>query len=272
MPNSDRQVQHITRDSVSSDEVLVLPGPNSELMPGVTWGRHDCLFTPAYWAAQVFHHADELGRAPIRLGDTLVEEVAACLLGGHGAPAETGLAAFQAVRNAGLLDGDLPSEADILSVLSRPLVVRGRIVHYRFARRRSRYLSAAVSALRKTEIADDSHAKFRDDLTRIDGIGLKTASWITRNWLDSDAVAVLDIHVLRAGCIMGIFPAGADVRRDYKILESAFLNFAGAISVRASRLDALIWRQMKSAGQIGLRAAARALQRSTASNTLMQAA
>jgi thermostable 8-oxoguanine DNA glycosylase len=167
-------------------------------------------------------------------------------------PSEVGIAAFKAVKRAGLLEG-APTEGDVESVLSRPLVLNGRSVHYRFCRPRSRYLSAAIRDLRRLDIQDKPHTEFRDLLTTIDGIGLKTASWITRNWLDSDEVAVLDVHVLRAGEIIGLFDPQASISRDYRILERRFLAFAAAISVRASRLDALIWRQMKSSGTIGLR-------------------
>jgi endonuclease III len=38
------------------------------------------------------------------------------------------------------------------------------------------------------------------------GIGPKTASWIARNWLDADDVAILDIHIMRVGQVIGLFP------------------------------------------------------------------
>lgn len=251
---------------------LRLPAAHCHVLPGVRWGRHDCLFTPAYWAAQAWHHAAELTAAPLRLGRTLVEEVAACLLGGHGTPAEIGLAAFESVRRAGLLVSAPASAADVEAVLARPLLICGRTVRYRFARQRAIYLASALSRLSRNSIDSSSHRRFRDELTSIHGIGLKTASWITRNWLDSDEVAVLDVHVLRAGCIMGLFPHSARIDRDYLELEDAYISFARAISVRASRLDALIWRQMRFAGILGIRAAARALKRSTESDMLPAAA
>jgi thermostable 8-oxoguanine DNA glycosylase len=216
------------------------------------------LFTPAYWAAQAWHHANELVSAPLRIGKSLTEEVVACILGGHGAPAEIGLAAFEAVRAAKLTDGPSPTASEVEEVIARPLDVGGRLLRYRFARQRSRYVAAAIGFLRRAVLNQDCHRKFRDELTSIDGIGLKTASWITRNWLDSDEVAVLDIHILRAGCIMKLFPADANLGRDYKGLENSFLSFANAISVRPSRLDALMWRQMRTAGDVALRCAARA--------------
>ena len=77
------------------------------------------------------------------------------------------------------------------------------------------------------------------------GIGPKTASWIVRNWLGSDDVAILDVHVLRAGILMGLFPEDCRLPKDYEVLEKKFLDFARAIQVRASLLDAIMWRDMR---------------------------
>ena len=97
----------------------------------------------------------------------------------------------------------------------------------------------------------------RDWLLRIKGIGLKTASWIVRNWLDSDDVAILDIHIFRAGLLAGFFNGADSVERDYIRMENRFLAFAHALGARASILDAIIWWQMKQAGSLAHQAIAR---------------
>jgi hypothetical protein len=74
------------------------------------------------------------------------------------------------------------------------------------------------------------------------GIGPKTASWIARNWLDADDVAILDIHIMRVGQVIGLFPLEQTVERHYMALEERFLRFAELLDVRASELDAIIWR------------------------------
>ena len=61
-----------------------------------------------------------------------------------------------------------------------------------------------------------------------------------------DDVAILDIHVLRAGAIAGFFGPGLKVERDYLALEEQLLRFSEAIGVRASELDAVIWYEMMS--------------------------
>jgi thermostable 8-oxoguanine DNA glycosylase len=167
-------------------------------------------------------------------------------------PAEVGQAAFYAVRNAGLLLKPA-SNTDYAQILSKPLCVNGRPTRYRFWRQRSNYLASALKKLSELNLDSKCHVKFRDQLTQLDGIGLKTASWITRNWLDSDRVAVLDVHILRAGHIVGLYEPNATPSKQYHELEDRFIEFANAISVRTSRLDALIWRQMKASGDIGIR-------------------
>jgi thermostable 8-oxoguanine DNA glycosylase len=79
----------------------------------------------------------------------------------------------------------------------------------------------------------------------IPGIGPKTASWIVRNWTGTDEVAILDVHVIRAGQLIGLFPKHIRLPRDYSALEARFLEFSHALKVRASLLDAIIWREMR---------------------------
>ena len=78
------------------------------------------------------------------------------------------------------------------------------------------------------------------------GVGPKTASWIVRNWLGSDQVAILDIHVVRAGLLMNLFSPEDDVSKDYPCMEAKFISFSQALGVPTSDLDALIWWMMRT--------------------------
>jgi N-glycosylase/DNA lyase len=113
------------------------------------------------------------------LGASLSEEVAACLLGGHGIPAEAGLAAFARLRESGLLQRQSLA-AEIENALALPLKVGGRAVQYRFARQRSKYLSLCLRRI-AVESPPAGDRAFRDWLRGFPGLGPKTASWITRN-------------------------------------------------------------------------------------------
>jgi thermostable 8-oxoguanine DNA glycosylase len=220
-----------------------LPPPDADVLPGVPWGRFDALFTPAFWAGRVWLQADTNTTETFRLGSTLTEEVVACLLGGHGLPAAVGLAAFHQVRAAGLCVGR-PSASEVEVVLRQPLLVRGRPVHYRFPRQRASFIAGSLARLSSVPLPT-CDVELRALLETLPGIGPKTASWITRNWMESDRVAIIDIHIQRAGVLAGIFPASWTPARHYRRLEERFLAFADAIQARACLLDNLMWQEMR---------------------------
>lgn len=222
-----------------------LPAAESEVLPGVLWGAVDAFPTPAYWTYQVMARRI-CGTSPrYRLGTTLAEEVSACLLGGHGIPAEVGVAAFRRLQGLGVLSST-PSESKLLDLLSQPIDLNGRPIRYRFAGQKARYLSCALSLLSAERPPEHNGRGLRDWLLQIPGVGYKTASWIARNWLDADDVAILDIHILRAGALSRFFDDRLTVERDYVELEAQFLRFAAAIGVKASELDAVMWLEMMS--------------------------
>lgn len=225
---------------------IELPKPDDEVIPGVPWGAVEAFPSPAYWAYQVYSRRLHGDRIDYKLGVTLKEEVGACLLGGHGIPASIGLAAFHQVRDRGAFGDEAPSENILLEWLKEPMSVDGRMVKYRFAKQKARYLAAALQKL-STEYPPQSTGKaLRDWLLDIPGIGYKTASWIARNWLDADDVAILDIHILRAGLLGRFFEGNLTVERHYLQLEEQFIRFSKGLGVRASELDALIWLEMMS--------------------------
>lgn len=222
------------------------PPPESEVLPGTPWGSIDAFPTPAYWAYQVYARRLQGNRINYKLGTTLKEEVGACLLGGHGIPANVGLAAFEHLRALGAFTGEPPSEVTLLQWLQSPLEIEGRRVHYRFAKQKSRFLAAALLRLEMEIAPTQSGKELRNWLLAIPGIGYKTASWVARNWLDADDVAILDIHILRAGMLGRFLQPDLTVERHYLELEEQFLKFSMGLGVRASELDALIWLEMMS--------------------------
>lgn len=226
------------------------PPAHHEVMPGVMWGPIEAFPSPAYWAYQVWANEQQPNSINYKLGSTLPEEVGACLLGGHGIPASVGLAAFAHLKKKGAFKGDVPCEQQLLDWLSEPMIVAGKTVRYRFARQKSRYLHAALVLLATQEAPLCSGQALRGWLLAIPGVGYKTASWIARNWLDADDVAILDIHILRAGALGGFFTPGLTVERHYLRLEEQFLALSHGIGVRPSMLDALIWYQMMSAPSV----------------------
>jgi thermostable 8-oxoguanine DNA glycosylase len=235
-------------------ETLELPSPDAEVLPGIKWGRFDQLFTPAFWFSQAWHAENRDRITLYRLGDTLLEEMVACLLGGHGMRAEVGLAAFHRLKGRGLLQYPDSSEAAIFRALVEPLSVHGgKQVKYRYPSQRARFIANAIKRLYHESAPVHSDLALRSWLQGFDGVGPKTASWITRNLLDSDNVAIIDIHVFRAGVLIGIFDPKADVSRHYSRLESRLVALAQAMQVRLASLDTLIWGHMRHLASLAIK-------------------
>jgi N-glycosylase/DNA lyase len=241
--------QTITSTVNGKTRELLLPDCDEEVLPGIKWGHHYATFTPSFWASLAWFKQVEAQSIGHRIGETLAEEITACLLGGHGIPAEVGLAAFRRLREQGLLKGLPVTKERLCEALSVPLILNDRQVRYRFALQRSKYVSEALTRLAEGQPPYNDLA-FRNWLLEFRGVGPKTASWITRNWLNSEKVAIIDIHIYRAGLLIGLFSRDESPARHYFQMEQKFLDFASNIGVRASCLDALIWRQMKDAGSM----------------------
>src|SRR5271156_1304098 len=138
-----------------------LPSPDQLVFPGLPWGAVEAFPTPAYWTYQVLARRLVDQSVRYRLGSSLEEELAACLLGGHGIPARVGVAAFQRLRSRGILAGS-PSEQELLAELAEPLSINGRVIRYRFARQKASYLSAALRGIREHSPPVSSGRALRD--------------------------------------------------------------------------------------------------------------
>ena len=131
-------------------EELFLPPGAEEVMPGVIWGPPDELFTPSFWKYQSEAQIYRNRYSSHRLGDTLLEEIAVCLLGGYGIPAEMGLAAFERLKDHEVLQGTA-TETQMFQLLSEPFNMAGRLRQYRFAAQKARYLSRALGMAKNLE-------------------------------------------------------------------------------------------------------------------------
>lgn len=225
---------------------LFIPAKSDEVMPGVRWGASEEVFTPSFWKYQseARGHTNKSGQH--KLGENLFEEIAVCLLGGYGIPAEMGMVAFERLRGQGFLQGGA-TEEQMRASLKEPFIVGGRERRYRFAAQKASYLA------RSLQLAQDLDPRLhprdlRDRLLTLPGIGPKTASWVVRNHTDADDVAIIDVHLHRACVMMDVFEPHSDPSKEYFKLEDLFLRFAEAIKVRASLLDAIIWDFMRRIG------------------------
>ncbi len=208
------------------------------------WGDAASFGTAAYWIAQYLLAFGTTRPRHLALGSSLAEETIACLLGGYGIPAEMALAAFLALRREGLLTSPGSIEA-IEEVLRAPLSYGAEHRRYRFANQRAARVAAALKFFSRQPPLPQEPLRLRDALLQLPGVGYKTASWIVRNHTGTDEVAIVDIHLQRAGLAAGFFDSGWRLPKDYLLFERAFLLFAKAGSVPAAGLDMLIWDQMR---------------------------
>jgi thermostable 8-oxoguanine DNA glycosylase len=255
LPRNPAAVQVVFDVHGGKVERLLLPDPEASIMDGVQWGRADALFTPAFWAAQAWYHRHSFRFSDFSWGTELRDEIVGCLLGGHGITSAVNKAAFQRLKASGVLEpGSSVNESEMFALLADPLRINGRLARYRFPRQKSAFIATALRNLDTAPSIPVAASEIRSWLMTFPGVGPKTASWITRNHLRTAAVAVIDIHIYRAGVIMGLFNNEHDIGRHYFAMEALFLEFAGRIGVPAQELDVLIWRTMKDSTHIGLNA------------------
>lgn len=231
----------------SIDVELGLLGGGTRRVP---WGEPWQFLTAAYWIGLTERWIAEhpLGESH-GLGKSLVQEVVACLLGGHGITYELNVAAFRALDDSGLVTlARRASEEHLREVLIAPLHVQGRTVRYRFPNQKAYRIATALERLRAEEPPEDS-LRARDWLMSFSGIGPKTASWIVRNRYPNSNVAIIDIHVQRAAVRAHVFDPEWLPAKNYWLMESAFLEWARIGGVPASDLDAIIWQEQAAAAR-----------------------
>jgi thermostable 8-oxoguanine DNA glycosylase len=86
---------------------------------------------------------------------------------------------------------------------------------------------------------DDEVAR-RNLLCECPGIGLKTASWLLRNVGLGQALAVIDIHVLRALAAAGRI-SEPRLPRDYYAIEQRFLAWCDELNAPPAAFDLMLW-------------------------------
>lgn len=230
-----------------------LSHPDQEIMPGVKWGNYCQLYTAAFWKYMYQSNLDTFQNNVHRLGDTIIEEVVACILGGFGIPSEMGLLAFARLKNDNLIRNGVSYE-ELATALYLPFETdTGKFVRYRFYNQKSRYIFDFLNRGDLDQINIDNDLLLRKWLLTVNGIGPKTASWITRNWLQSENVAILDIHILRAGLIAGFFDDISKVDKNYFLLEKLYIKFCRAANVLPSNMDAIIWSYMKKSNKLAMK-------------------
>jgi thermostable 8-oxoguanine DNA glycosylase len=234
----------------------VAPATGTEIvLMGTGWRRcidwYDATYlgTPAFWIEQTRHCQRP---STYQIGATLIEEIALCLLGGYGISEQMAYAAFARLRDRGMLVSGSVDPDEIQRALAEPLLVNGRPrpARYRFPTLKAHRLAAVIEQLSTAQPPSiDRPRELRDWLTTLPGVGPKTASWVVRNLTRSDEIAVIDIHIRRAGVVAGVFAPEWKLPRDYRYFEEAFVAWAQLGGVGTADLDACIWSSLATLGR-----------------------
>ena len=210
------------------------------------WNEAGKRFTKSYWKVQ--YHLDDSSLPDYCLGSNLQEEVVACLLGGYGMKAELGLLAFHRIKNLRLIRTGSTRE-EIEEAIGAPFRLNGKEVHYRFSRQKAKYIFWFLQRDDMEELEHLCGSRLRDRLLTVKGIGPKTASWIARNYGNCEDVAIVDIHIYRAGRLAGFVSREWDIQKDYYKIEESFLDFCHSINALPSKMDSIMWNQMKESNR-----------------------
>jgi N-glycosylase/DNA lyase len=132
---------------------------------------------------------------------------------------------------------------------------------YPFARQRAEYLVATIKNIYrgcsglKTLISDSNNTMdLRMELIgRCMGIGPKQASLFLTNVGVASDLAIIDIHVTRYLCVLGLARGDENPSRmsDYLVLEERLRNYAASFSCTLATLDTAIWVVMRTISSIG---------------------
>lgn len=232
-----------------NDVILkTLPDQDEIIYSSIKWGKVTNVFTPAFWLSQVLMHDAQEDDYYYKIGNSLEEEIVVCLLGGFGIKEELCLASFSALKQHNIINNiENTSIDEIKYILLNKVILNNKHIKYRYYNKKSEYIFKALLKLKQDNlnITELSDIELRNYLVTFQGIGLKTASWVVRNYLNSDNVAILDIHIYRAGVIAGFFDINDSIEKNYLLMEKKFLKFAKALNVKASQLDVLIWSKIR---------------------------
>lgn len=211
------------------------------------WGEYFVIGTAAYWINQATQYNSI---NTFSFGESLAEEVIFCLLGGHGIPAEIGNIYFKILKEHNVFSSKHPLKADdIKAIIGQPVYLDNKVkpIRYRFVNQKSKSIALALEFLRNN-IPPTNPLELREWLQKMSGIGPKTASWIVRNQYCSNDVAIIDIHIHKAGLTAGFFDRKWKLPKDYYLFEKAFIEYSKLGGVKSSILDMCIWDQMRRFG------------------------
>ena len=186
------------------------------------------------------------------------EELLFCLLGGYGVTFELARSASAVLAPLKVFGCSWETNrleqllrAELETAQFEPRRQDGSLRRYRYPRRKAELIARAADWLRARRplfehlaLLEDEHAR-RDLLCGCPGVGLKTASWLLRNVGLAEALAVIDIHVLRALAAAGRITQ-ARLPRDYRAVERSFLAWCDELNAPPAAFDLMLWELQRA--------------------------
>ncbi|TXF82497.1 hypothetical protein FUA23_21805 [Neolewinella aurantiaca] len=208
-----------------------IPQPSEMVMKRISWGSCETLFTPAYWKLQ-YHldHAEEDFSINHRLSDCIYEEIVGCMLGLYEFQCEYRTEIFYRITHMGSKNW-FRGNTVLNLILS---------IFPKFPTKRMQYITELISDKDSLHLTIDDDLKLRSQLLQVNGIGWKNASWITRNFLDSEKVVVLDSNVIKACFKMGLYEGLKNRSSDYLRMEETFIEFCRILDVIPSKMCSIM--------------------------------
>jgi N-glycosylase/DNA lyase len=189
---------------------------------------------------------------------SIEDELLFCLLGGHGVTFELARSTAAVLKSVNIFGREWSParlEAAIRTELEtaqfNPPRQDGSLRRYRYPRRKARVIAQAAEWVNERRPlyerlgALDDEAARRNLLCECPGIGLKTASWLLRNVGLGQALAVIDIHVLRALAAAGRIKE-ARLPRDYYAVEQRFLAWCDELHAPPAAFDLMLWEWQRA--------------------------
>lgn len=212
----------------------------------------------ALWEEFGSFYVDRVAPSPERRSARIEDELLFCLLGGHGVTFELARSAAEVLAPLNVFSAEWETaelEARIRTELEaaqfEPRRLDGSLRRYRYPARKALLIAQAAGwvSMRHTleehlvELSDEGAR--REFLCECPGIGMKTASWLLRNVGLGEALAVVDIHVLRALSAAGRITE-AKLPRDYHVVEQHFLAWCDELNAPPAAFDLMVWEWQRA--------------------------
>lgn len=180
-------------------------------------------------------------------------ELLFCLLGGFGVAFDMACSAAKVIDR---LDPFAPhwSRTDLADRVERelrrpqfePRRMSGELRRYRFPSRKAQIVARSCEWVRETGpvlprlMQTENEYQRRAFLEQCPGVGPKTGSWVLRNLGLASALAILDVHVVRALEASGRV-RNTSLPRDYWAVEQAFLTWCSELDALPAAFDLFLW-------------------------------